>query len=326
MQLPARQRGFQHVTGVHGTLGLTCADHGMNLVNEQDDRALLLGQLLQDTFQALLKLAAEFGPGNQRPHIQCQNFLVFQTFGHLSVDNTLGQAFNDGCLAHARLPDQYRVVFGAALQYLYGAPDFTVTANHWVQVALARAFSQINTVFGQCLPGLFSIGIGDFLATPQIVDRGFQGLLRDTKAGHQPSQLSLVGESRQDDGFAGDEFIPVFLRCLVSLIQKPAQLIGHGDVSAIALNLGQTLQDVIQSLAQCRQIKAGLRQQGPYRAAFLIKQTDHQVDRLNKIVVITQRQRLRIRQRGLQLACQLIHSHHSPQRISFRTAQESGSD
>ena len=42
VQLAARERGLQHVAGVHGALGLAGADHGVQLVDEQDDVAFLL--------------------------------------------------------------------------------------------------------------------------------------------------------------------------------------------------------------------------------------------------------------------------------------------
>ena len=44
MQLAARQRGLEHVAGVHGAFGLARADHGVQLVDEQDDLAFLLGR------------------------------------------------------------------------------------------------------------------------------------------------------------------------------------------------------------------------------------------------------------------------------------------
>ena len=44
MQLAARQRGLEHVAGVHGAFGLAGADHGVQLVDEQDDLAFLLGR------------------------------------------------------------------------------------------------------------------------------------------------------------------------------------------------------------------------------------------------------------------------------------------
>jgi hypothetical protein len=40
VQLAAGQHRLEHVAGVHGALGGAGADHGVQLVNEQDDLAL----------------------------------------------------------------------------------------------------------------------------------------------------------------------------------------------------------------------------------------------------------------------------------------------
>ena len=47
MQLAARERGLEHVARVHGAFGLAGADHGVQLVDEQDDLAFLLGEIVE---------------------------------------------------------------------------------------------------------------------------------------------------------------------------------------------------------------------------------------------------------------------------------------
>ena len=70
MQLAARQRGLQHVARVHGALGLAGAHHGVQFVDEQNDLAFLLGQIVEHRFQALLELAAKFRAGDERAHVE----------------------------------------------------------------------------------------------------------------------------------------------------------------------------------------------------------------------------------------------------------------
>ncbi len=70
MQLTARQRRLEHIARIHGALGLAGADHGVKLVDKQNDPAFLLGQFVEYGLEALFKLTAEFGTGDQRPHIQ----------------------------------------------------------------------------------------------------------------------------------------------------------------------------------------------------------------------------------------------------------------
>ncbi len=138
VQLAARQRRLEHVAGVDGALGLAGADHGVDLVDEQDDAALVLRHFLEHRLQALLELAAVLGAGQQAGHVEHQHLLALQGFGHFAIDDALGQAFDDGRLADARLADQHRVVLGAALQDLDGAADLVVAADHRVELALAR--------------------------------------------------------------------------------------------------------------------------------------------------------------------------------------------
>jgi hypothetical protein len=70
VQFTARERGFEHVAGVHRAFGLAGTDHRVQLVDEQDDLAFLLRQVVQHRFQALFELAAELGAGNQRTHVE----------------------------------------------------------------------------------------------------------------------------------------------------------------------------------------------------------------------------------------------------------------
>ena len=153
MQLAARQRGLEHVAGIHGALGLAGAHHGVQLVDEQDDLAFLLGEIVEHGLQPLLELAAELRAGDQRAHVERQNALVLQALGHLAVDDALRQALDDRGLADAGLADEHRVVLGAPLQHLDGAADLVVAADHRIELARGGARRQVDGVFLQRLRG-----------------------------------------------------------------------------------------------------------------------------------------------------------------------------
>ena len=70
MQLATRQRGLEHVAGIHGAFCLAGAHHGVQLVDKDDGLAFILGQFIEHGFQALFKLAAKLGPGQQGSHVQ----------------------------------------------------------------------------------------------------------------------------------------------------------------------------------------------------------------------------------------------------------------
>ena len=136
VQLAARQHGLEQVAGVHRAFGLARADDGVQLVDEQDDLAFGRLHFLEDGLEALLELAAELGAGDQRAHVERDDALVLQALGHVAADDALGQAFDDGGLADARLADQHGVVLGAPRQHLDDAADLFVAADDRIELAL----------------------------------------------------------------------------------------------------------------------------------------------------------------------------------------------
>ena len=58
VQLAAGEHRLEHVRGVHRAFGRARADDGVQLVDEQDDLAGRVGDLLEDGLQPLLELAA----------------------------------------------------------------------------------------------------------------------------------------------------------------------------------------------------------------------------------------------------------------------------
>ena len=146
VQLAAGQGGLQQVGGVHRPFGLAGADQGVHLVDEQDDRALGGGDLVQHRLQPLLELAAVLRAGDQRAHVERHQLLVLQALRHVAVDDAQGQALDDGGLADAGLADQHRVVLGAAGQHLDGAADLLVAADHRVELLVAGGLGEVAGV------------------------------------------------------------------------------------------------------------------------------------------------------------------------------------
>jgi len=105
--------------------------------------------------------------------------------GHVAVDDTLGQTLDDGGLADPRLADQHRIVLGAAREHLDRAADLLVTADHRVELALARHGGQVAGVFLECVVAL--LGRGTLGRTPfaDLVDRRVQRLRRHAGLGQR---------------------------------------------------------------------------------------------------------------------------------------------
>ena len=315
MQLAARERGLEHVAGIHGALGFAGADHGMQLVDEQDDPPFLLGEIGEHGLQALLELAAEFRAGNESAHVEREDALVAQAFRHLAVDDALRETLDDRRLADAGLADEHGIVLGAPLQDLDGATDLIVAADDRIELALpSRARS------GRCCT---SRAPGD---SPR---RRHRPLLRRRALPRSPSparrararglqdapELAAILDGGQHKQLARDELIAALLRELIGQVEQLVQIVADHHIAARTLHRGQPIERRCQLRTQLRHIGARLLEQRPRGATFLIEQRRHEVRRLDVLIVTTERQRLGIRQGGLEFGRQLVHAHGSTFRI-----------
>ena len=104
----------------------------MKLVDKQDNLSLALFDLLEDSFQPLLKLSSVLGSGHKGAHIQGKQLLVLQSLRHIAADDPLGQSFHHGRLSDAGLTDQHRIVLRLSRQDADYIPDLAVPADHRV--------------------------------------------------------------------------------------------------------------------------------------------------------------------------------------------------
>ncbi len=142
LQLAAGQHRLQDRRRVDGTLGRTGTDQRVQLVDEQDDVAAG-ADLLEHLLQPLFEVTAVAAAGDERAEVEGVKLLVLQRLGHLALDDGLGQALDDGGLAHAGLADQHRVVLGAPRQHLHDPLDFLLAPDDRVELRLARRLRQV---------------------------------------------------------------------------------------------------------------------------------------------------------------------------------------
>ena len=119
------------------------ADDRVELVEEQDDRPLGVGDFLQHRLQAFLELAPVGGTRDQPAHVERDHAAVPQRLGHVAADDPLGQALDDRRLAHAGLADQDGVVLGAPAEDLDHPADLVVAADDRVELALLGDLGQV---------------------------------------------------------------------------------------------------------------------------------------------------------------------------------------
>ena len=162
----------------------------MELVDEQDDLALGVLDLLEDGLEPLLELAPELGAGDQRAEVERDDALVLQALGHVAADDPLGEALDDRGLADAGLADQDRVVLRPAGQDLNDAADLLVAADDRIEPAGAGLGRQVAAVLLERGVGPLRVRRCDALAAADALERledGFAGRRRGARAGARPS-------------------------------------------------------------------------------------------------------------------------------------------
>ena len=148
----------------------------MQLINEQNNTAIRCLHIVQHRLQTFLKLAAVFGTGNERPHIQREDLLVLQRRRNISLCNSLCQSLNDGRFANAGLTDDHRVIFGLAGKDLNDAADFLIPSDDRIHLLLSCLGNKLFAVFFQRIIGALRVVRGHPLIAANSLQRLQKGL------------------------------------------------------------------------------------------------------------------------------------------------------
>ena len=309
VQFAARQCRLEHVAGVDGAFGFAGANHGVQLVDEDDDLAFILRDFLEHGLQAFLEFAAVLGTGKQRRHVEAQYLLALERFRHFVIDDALRQSFDDGRLADARFADQHRIVLGAPLQDLDGAADFVVATDHRVELALTGAFGEVDAVFFQRLALPFGLLVLYALAAAHGGDSKFERFARKPVLPGQAAGFTLVVADDEQEHLAGDELVTALLRFLVGEIEQVGQIATDLHLAVVAFDFRQALDRLIERGRERLHIGSRLGQQRRGRAVVLPEQGEQQVLRFDHRVVVADRQALGVGQGLLEFGCQFVESH-----------------
>src|SRR5262249_49756155 len=101
-QLAASEGRLQEYGPADRGLGIACADHGMQLVDEENDLRVLT-DLFEDGLDALLELAAEHRACHRTAHAQGDDASAAQAGGDVALYDTPGDTLDDGRLTDTRL-------------------------------------------------------------------------------------------------------------------------------------------------------------------------------------------------------------------------------
>ena len=91
---------------------------------------------LQYGLEPFLELAAKLGTGDERSHVQREELLLFKTFWNIAFDDTNRQSLHDRGFPDSRFADEHGVVLCAAGENLNHSPDFVVSPDDGIKLAL----------------------------------------------------------------------------------------------------------------------------------------------------------------------------------------------
>src|SRR6266545_1986976 len=200
--LSAREGGLQDVGGVERPFGRARADQGVDLV-DKDDEIWILPQFPDDSFQSLLELAAVLRAGHDQGEVQRQDLLLGQEDRHRAFHDARREAFDDGGLAHTRLPEQDGIVFGAPREDLDDPLDLFLPADQRVEGPAHRELCQVPAVLGQ--EGKLLLLFGDFSLLDQRDRLLAHAVEVEAAGGQEPSRDTAVHAEQADQQVLGPD-------------------------------------------------------------------------------------------------------------------------
>ncbi len=157
----------------------TSAENLLNFIKEQNDVARGL-DLFDQILNILFEGAPVLGTGFQVRNINGPNLLVLDGFRHIAFDNSLRQAFDDGCFTDPGVTNQDRVILRPPTENLSGLLNFLIPANNRIQQPILGLLGQISAHLFQDAALLDGLGL-------PIID----GNTAAVTAGHLPSRPEL---------------------------------------------------------------------------------------------------------------------------------------
>ena len=135
---------------------------GVDFVDEED-RAAVVAQFVEELLHPLLEFAPELRPGDQRRDVECEEAFVGDRVGDFAPCDAQGESLDDRALAHTGLADEHRVVLLAPREDLYHALDLGVASYDGVDLPFAGQAREVR-------PELFEQGVlfGGFVLLVEI--------------------------------------------------------------------------------------------------------------------------------------------------------------
>ncbi len=198
VEFPPCQHGFQDIACIHGSLSSSGTYHRMKLIDKEDDMALGLLNLLEDSLQPFLKLAPILGTGNQGSHVKSNEATILQALRDVSPNHSQGEALHNSRFADPGLPNQDRIILRPPGKDLDDPSDLLIPADNGIELSMGCHIGQISTVALQRLVGILW-GLTRYALMPPHRSQGFhQGFPGDSGPGENLAHRA--GGSLLDDG------------------------------------------------------------------------------------------------------------------------------
>ena len=207
-QFTASQLWLEHIGRIGSALRSTGPHDGVQLIDEEDDPTLSRRNLLEEGLETVLELAAIFRASDHRADIERNDPTVLERLGHIAIDDSLGQALDDGRLAHPGFTNEHRVVLRAPRQHLHDTPDLVIPADHRVDLTLAGQSRQVLAVLLQGLKFFLRIRIGHTLIAPHRAQRLEHRIALETQPiGDATKTVAALLQQPQEEVFCGNILI-----------------------------------------------------------------------------------------------------------------------
>jgi len=138
-------------------------------------------------------------------------------------------------------------------------------------------------------------------AAAHCVDRGFECFARQPVLLGDTARFAFVVGDREKIHFARDIGVVELLRFLVGAVEQAGEIAADLDVAVGALNLRQARHGVFERGLQGLDLHARLRQQRARRTVLLRDQRRKQVNGFDILIVIADRETLRVGECFLEL-------------------------
>ena len=222
VQIAAGKRGLEHIAGIERAVRLARSDHSMDLIDEENDLALLLLELVEDCLQPFLELAAVLRAGDKAAHVKGKKPLPLESLGHLLVDDSLGKALDNRGLADTRLTDQDGVVLRPSLKDLHSAPDFLVAPDDRIERSFLCLRGHVDAEFREGSPLLLGVLIIHAVAVSHFVDRFPHSVLVKAVFLHDLPERVTIEHCREDEKLRRDVLILELYR---ELLAEPEEVL-----------------------------------------------------------------------------------------------------